>query len=171
MINDANQLDFVRYFQKRLLDLDSRDGAKFKADYEEFTQSRLTRDKAHHLSVLLDNAFGDVESQKLLEDWAEEHVSPSVRKRFLTAQRQKKAKAKRHLVTLEATPMTRLSLQSVVEMTPELKSLKQAELVELLLELAEYAITYANKDRAMAGEILLEIIKDKLRRATETQSA
>ncbi|ELR64645.1 hypothetical protein C942_02216 [Photobacterium marinum] len=67
--------------------------------------------------------------------------------------------------------MTRLSLQSVVEMTPELKSLKQAELVELLLELAEYAITYANKDRAMAGEILLEIIKDKLRRATETQSA
>lgn len=169
MINKDNQLSFVQYFQKRLSNLDSKEGTKFREDYEAISQSRLTRDKANHLSALLDNALGDIESQKLLEDWAGEHVSPAARRRFLTAQRQKKAKAKRHLVTLEATEITRFIVKTAAEGATELQGLKQPELLELLVELGEDAIRFAKKD--MSDDVMLDHVRDKLSRVAESTNA
>lgn len=146
MINHNNALSFVRYFKKRLVNLSSSEGYKFCEDYEQYTNSRLTTAKSQHLITLLDNAYTDIERLKMLERWATEHISPTARQQFLTAERQKKEKWKSDLVTLEATDVTHYTARdSAKEIAPELAGLKQSDVLDLLVSLGLNRLKEAKK--------------------------
>lgn len=170
MINENNASSFVRYFEKRLLNLDSSVGAKFRVDYDKHTNSRLTSVKARHLAELLDNAFRDIERIEMLEQWAAVHVSPDARKRFLTAERQKKAKAKNfEIVMLEATGVTRSHVKERArEAVPELTGIRQPDILELLVSLGLERLEESKKapGHDASCEIKLEVLLNR-KSATE----
>ncbi|WP_261857060.1 hypothetical protein [Photobacterium sanguinicancri] len=171
MINYNNALSFVRYFKKCLVNLSSLEGDKFCEDYEQYTNSRLTSAKAHHLIMLLDNAYTNIERLKMLELWADKHISPTARKQFLTAECQKKASWKSDLATFEAKNVTHyMAKYSAKEIAPELVGLTESDVLDLLASLGLNRLKESKK--SPGNDIFCEaVLEERVKPKAVTETA